>query len=378
MITIIVMATFFLLRRRLTDSRTTAAATAAADLLREEEESIGGRRADGGGVGLRQRQNARTKMPRKKGQGKKNKKNAKKATGDGGGGGSSGGGEPTPSSFETSKKKKKSAAVDLSGDVCGNCMSDRDPLIIQCPRCANIRYCSEDCAEFHWENGHGDLCVPVATLEEEHAASSSAPSRRADGQAEAAAEVVEDDEDDEDDDREYDEHVVALLRASGVEGARAVARAFFEELVDISVLRDCSRQDLREMHVTDNAVAGRILNGAKNPKYSPEDEEYAQVERTPPDDLVCPITGCLFEDPVFASDGETYERQAIRKWIADKRKDVEAARRELRDTRNESERAKRVIEAGVKSPLGIGQLGAALTNNRDMKRRAAQWREANV
>ena len=64
--------------------------------------------------------------------------------------------------------------------------------------------------------------------------------------------------------------------------------------------------------------------------------------------------------------------------IADKRKDVEAARRELRDTRNESERAKRVIEAGVKSPLGIGQLGAALTDNRDMKRRAAQWREANV
>ena len=47
---------------------------------------------------------------------------------------------------------------------------------------------------------------------------------------------------------------------------------------------------------------------------------------------------------------------------------MEAARRELRDTRNESEQARRMIEAGVKSPLGIGKLTAALTDNRDLNR----------
>ena len=39
-----------------------------------------------------------------------------------------------------------------------------------------------------------------------------------------------------------------------------------------------------------------------------------------------------------------------------------------------------MIEAGVMSPLGIGKLIAALTDNRDlnrgMKRRVAQWRVA--
>ena len=39
-----------------------------------------------------------------------------------------------------------------------------------------------------------------------------------------------------------------------------------------------------------------------------------------------------------------------------------------------SERAKRAIEAGIKSPLGIGKLRVPLIDNRD-KRRAAQWRE---
>ncbi|CAM2712428.1 unnamed protein product [Rotaria socialis] len=34
-----------------------------------------------------------------------------------------------------------------------------------------------------------------------------------------------------------------------------------------------------------------------------------------PDALLCPITSDLFEDPVLAEDGHTYERQAIVQWI---------------------------------------------------------------
>ena len=35
----------------------------------------------------------------------------------------------------------------------------------------------------------------------------------------------------------------------------------------------------------------------------------------PPDNLCCPITLKLFEEPVFAADGQTYERKAIEAWL---------------------------------------------------------------
>ncbi|EGB10077.1 hypothetical protein AURANDRAFT_9460, partial [Aureococcus anophagefferens] len=34
-----------------------------------------------------------------------------------------------------------------------------------------------------------------------------------------------------------------------------------------------------------------------------------------PDAYVCPITRELMHDPVFASDGHTYERDAIQQWL---------------------------------------------------------------
>jgi SUMO ligase MMS21 Smc5/6 complex component len=34
-----------------------------------------------------------------------------------------------------------------------------------------------------------------------------------------------------------------------------------------------------------------------------------------PPELCCPITRTLFTDPVFASDGQTYERSAINKYV---------------------------------------------------------------
>ena len=79
----------------------------------------------------------------------------------------------------------------------------------------------------------------------------------------------------------------------------------------------------------------------------------------------------------MASDGETYERAAIEKWIAEKKKDIAIAKKENHDTNGKSKRAKRILAAGVKSPLGIGQIQGSLLSNRAMKRRADQWREAN-
>ena len=44
-------------------------------------------------------------------------------------------------------------------------------------------------------------------------------------------------------------------------------------------------------------------------------EQQAAAADEPPDAYVCPITQELMHDPVFASDGHTYERQAIERWI---------------------------------------------------------------
>lgn len=35
-----------------------------------------------------------------------------------------------------------------------------------------------------------------------------------------------------------------------------------------------------------------------------------------PNEYLCPITGCIMVDPVIAADGSTYERSAIKKWLA--------------------------------------------------------------
>ncbi|EFJ50679.1 hypothetical protein VOLCADRAFT_48964, partial [Volvox carteri f. nagariensis] len=37
---------------------------------------------------------------------------------------------------------------------------------------------------------------------------------------------------------------------------------------------------------------------------------------TPPEELLCPITTDLMEDPVVAADGHSYERDAIARWFA--------------------------------------------------------------
>jgi hypothetical protein len=44
----------------------------------------------------------------------------------------------------------------------------------------------------------------------------------------------------------------------------------------------------------------------------------ANQQPNPPDELVCPITQEIMFDPVVASDGRTYERKAIYKWLSTK------------------------------------------------------------
>ena len=47
-----------------------------------------------------------------------------------------------------------------------------------------------------------------------------------------------------------------------------------------------------------------------------ESVSAVQIEELEPlDEYLCPITHELFKDPVTASDGHSYEREAISKWI---------------------------------------------------------------
>ena len=44
--------------------------------------------------------------------------------------------------------------------------------------------------------------------------------------------------------------------------------------------------------------------------------EIDQVPKYLQESLTCPITAELFQDPVVASDGATYERVAIKQWLS--------------------------------------------------------------
>ncbi|EOD06407.1 hypothetical protein EMIHUDRAFT_219298 [Emiliania huxleyi CCMP1516] len=47
-------------------------------------------------------------------------------------------------------------------------------------------------------------------------------------------------------------------------------------------------------------------------------EAPAPREEEPPADFICPITTELMSDPVMAADGHSYERSAIKRWLATK------------------------------------------------------------
>nr|GEX22415.1 putative E3 ubiquitin-protein ligase LIN [Tanacetum cinerariifolium] len=45
------------------------------------------------------------------------------------------------------------------------------------------------------------------------------------------------------------------------------------------------------------------------------ESQIADGKHAPPKDFVCPITTCIFNDPVTLETGQTYEREAIQEWI---------------------------------------------------------------
>jgi hypothetical protein len=72
-----------------------------------------------------------------------------------------------------------------------------------------------------------------------------------------------------------------------------------------------------------------------------------------PEHFICPISGEIFIDPVFASDGQTYEREDIAKWI-------------------------RQNGYNATSPLtGIKLRSTVLTPNHSMKSQIAAWQQKN-
>jgi hypothetical protein len=58
------------------------------------------------------------------------------------------------------------------------------------------------------------------------------------------------------------------------------------------------------------------VQGAAGPSAPTASSTSADDE--PPDEFMCPITQEVMGDPVVASDGHTYERAAIERWVAKK------------------------------------------------------------
>ncbi|CAF1637615.1 unnamed protein product [Adineta ricciae] len=71
-------------------------------------------------------------------------------------------------------------------------------------------------------------------------------------------------------------------------------------------------------HITSSGHRRRVVSDDLPPAPSapPRARSQSPTEGvTPPPDLVCPITGQLFGDPVIATDGHTYEKSAIKRWL---------------------------------------------------------------
>uniref|UniRef100_A0A7S2D790 U-box domain-containing protein n=1 Tax=Octactis speculum TaxID=3111310 RepID=A0A7S2D790_9STRA len=159
--------------------------------------------------------------------------------------------------------------------------------------------------------------------------------------------------------------------------------------MDEEVLEMCILQDLLELGIPKETATmvcdcfsaaggfqqGRQQDAPSEPVVEGPPDQLPIIR--PPPDLCCPITRDLLVDPVTAADGETYERSAIERWLADKMEGLEAAKLELRETGN-SNRAKRAIAAGVPSPLGHGSLAhGQLVPSRAVKRLAEKWQAEN-
>ena len=64
------------------------------------------------------------------------------------------------------------------------------------------------------------------------------------------------------------------------------------------------------------AAASSAASRRRSSSAQLEVEPATREEQEPPDELVCPITQELMQDPVMCADGESYERNAIEAWFA--------------------------------------------------------------
>lgn len=63
-------------------------------------------------------------------------------------------------------------------------------------------------------------------------------------------------------------------------------------------------------------MAGSAADAGMPDLAAGDDVIAGDVAEVPPPELVCPITGCVFRDPVTLPSGHTYERAAIVEWFA--------------------------------------------------------------
>jgi hypothetical protein len=86
----------------------------------------------------------------------------------------------------------------------------------------------------------------------------------------------------------------------------------FAQYDDTHRKRQCTAaQSTTDQHSTCSSPQKRRCIAAleKTDEHISDDEHHVLPE------LLCPITLCLFEDPVIATDGHTYEKKAIENWL---------------------------------------------------------------
>ena len=109
------------------------------------------------------------------------------------------------------------------------------------------------------------------------------------------------------------EALAVVLTAGGVARASALARALRAEGIDLELATECSEQDFADAALPREAARqlAALFRSAAAAGAS-----RGTGHPTPPE-LVCPLSGQVFEEPVVAADGEVYERQAIERYISE-------------------------------------------------------------
>lgn len=110
-----------------------------------------------------------------------------------------------------------------------------------------------------------------------------------------------------------EEDVSKWLRAQGL-----------EDLIDIFRTNNIDGKEL--LHLTKESLAGDLKIeslGLRSKVLRSIDELRTRMESLSsgiPDEFICPITRELMKDPVIASDGYSYEREAMESWIHKKKR----------------------------------------------------------